>query len=167
MQLYADGGTRAVADDGDTITVCVGNAECRRSHKKPFSLRFFEDGKELTGLGRRHLGCVKTPDGWFMRAKLDVDVGEKLYGLGERFTPFVKNGQVVDIWNEDGGTSSELAYKNIPFYLTNRGLRRVRELHRQGELRAVLRSGGKRAVLRAGAQPGIHGDRRRRHENGA
>ncbi|MBE0343802.1 alpha-xylosidase, partial [Paenibacillus sp. 28ISP30-2] len=38
-----------------------------------------------------------------------------------RFTPFVKNGQVVDIWNEDGGTSSEQAYKNIPFYLSNKG----------------------------------------------
>ena len=33
----------------------------------------------------------------------------------------VKNGQVVDIWNKDGGTSSEQAYKNIPFYITNRG----------------------------------------------
>jgi alpha-D-xyloside xylohydrolase len=40
---------------------------------------------------------------------------------GEHFTPFVKNGQVIDIWNEDGGTASEQAYKNIPFYLTNRG----------------------------------------------
>jgi alpha-D-xyloside xylohydrolase len=28
---------------------------------------------------------------------------------------------VVDIWNQDGGTSSEQAYKNIPFYMTNRG----------------------------------------------
>jgi alpha-D-xyloside xylohydrolase len=27
----------------------------------------------------------------------------------------------VELWNEDGGTSSEQAYKNIPFYLTNRG----------------------------------------------
>lgn len=42
-------------------------------------------------------------------------------GLGERFTPFVKNGQAIDIWNEDGGTASEISYKNIPFYLTNRG----------------------------------------------
>ena len=41
--------------------------------------------------------------------------------MGERFTPFVKNGQVVDLWNEDGGTSSEWSYKNVPFYLTNRG----------------------------------------------
>lgn len=44
-----------------------------------------------------------------------------MIGLGERFTSFVKNGQVIDIWNRDGGTSSEQAYKNIPFYLTNRG----------------------------------------------
>jgi alpha-glucosidase (family GH31 glycosyl hydrolase) len=41
--------------------------------------------------------------------------------LGERFTPLVKNGQAVDLWNEDGGTSSEWSYKNVPFYLTNRG----------------------------------------------
>ena len=35
--------------------------------------------------------------------------------------PFVKNGQTVDIWNADGGTASEQAYKNVPFYLTNAG----------------------------------------------
>ena len=56
-----------------------------------------------------------------MREELDLGVGEWVYGLGERFTSFVKNGQVVDIWNQDGGTSSEQAYKNIPFYLTNKG----------------------------------------------
>jgi len=41
--------------------------------------------------------------------------------LGKRFTLLVKIGQVVDLWNEDGGTSSEWSYKNVPFYLTNRG----------------------------------------------
>ena len=41
--------------------------------------------------------------------------------MDERFTPLVKNGQAVDLWNEDGGTSSEWSYKNVPFYLTNRG----------------------------------------------
>lgn len=25
------------------------------------------------------------------------------------------------MWNEDGGTASEIAYKNIPFYVTNKG----------------------------------------------
>lgn len=56
-----------------------------------------------------------------MREQLGLGVGECVYGLGERFTAFVKNGQVVDIWNKDGGTGSEQAYKNIPFYLTNKG----------------------------------------------
>ncbi len=57
----------------------------------------------------------------YVHEQLDLGVGELVYGLGERFGPLVKNGQTVDIWNADGGTSSEQAYKNVPFYLTNRG----------------------------------------------
>lgn len=30
------------------------------------------------------------------------------------------SGQSVSIWNQDGGTSSEQAYKCVPFYITNR-----------------------------------------------
>ncbi len=56
-----------------------------------------------------------------MREKLALAPDELVYGLGERFAALVKNGQTVDIWNEDGGTGSEQAYKNIPFYLTNKG----------------------------------------------
>ena len=33
----------------------------------------------------------------------------------------MKNGQSVDVWNADGGTSSEQAYKNVPFHLSSRG----------------------------------------------
>ena len=62
-----------------------------------------------------------TPDNTFMRQQLSLGVDEKVYGMGERFTAFVKNGQSIDIWNEDGGTSTEQSYKNIPFYMTNRG----------------------------------------------
>lgn len=57
----------------------------------------------------------------YMRQQLSLTVGEYVYGLGERFTPFIKNGQSVEIWNEDGGTSTQQSYKNIPFYLTNKG----------------------------------------------
>lgn len=53
--------------------------------------------------------------------ELSLAPGEKIYGFGERFTNFVKNGQVIETWNEDGGTSSSIAYKSIPLYLTNRG----------------------------------------------
>jgi len=57
----------------------------------------------------------------YMKEELSLSVGELVYGLGERFGPLIKNGQTVDIWNADGGTASEQAYKNIPFYLTNKG----------------------------------------------
>jgi len=59
--------------------------------------------------------------GSYVHEQLSLGVGETVYGLGERFGPLVKNGQAIDIWNEDGGTASELAYKNVPFYLTDRG----------------------------------------------
>ncbi|ELR4351541.1 alpha-xylosidase, partial [Escherichia coli] len=57
----------------------------------------------------------------YMFERLDLGVGETVYGLGERFTALVRNGQTVETWNRDGGTSTEQAYKNIPFYMTNRG----------------------------------------------
>lgn len=57
----------------------------------------------------------------YITYQLQLGVGEKLYGLGERFGPFVKNGQSIDMWNDDGGTGSELTYKNIPFFLSSKG----------------------------------------------
>ena len=109
-----------VVEGEETITITTG-ALTLVMGRKPFSIDYLENGVRLTGLGKQHMGFVKTPEGTHMRVKLNVGVGEKLYGLGERFTPFVKNGQVVDIWNEDGGTASELAYKNIPLYISNKG----------------------------------------------
>ncbi|WP_022911072.1 alpha-xylosidase [Aestuariimicrobium kwangyangense] len=60
-------------------------------------------------------------DGSHVKEQLSIAVGEHFYGLGERFGPLVKNGQSVDNWNADGGTSSEQAYKNVPFLLSDRG----------------------------------------------
>ena len=57
----------------------------------------------------------------YMRQQLSLGVGELIYGLGERFAAFTRNGQSIDIWNEDGGTSTDQSYKNIPFYISNRG----------------------------------------------
>lgn len=33
---------------------------------------------------------------------------------------YIWTGQTVSVWNQDGGTSSEQAYKCVPFYITNR-----------------------------------------------
>lgn len=57
----------------------------------------------------------------FLSEGLDLSVGENVYGFGEKFTNFVKNGQDVEIWNSDGGTCTQYSYKNIPFYISSAG----------------------------------------------
>ena len=88
---------------------------------KPWSLSFLTGGQPLTRSAIRGLGYVQCGDECYLHEGLSLGVGELAYGLGERFTAFVRNGQVVESWNRDGGTGSDQAYKNVPFYLTNRG----------------------------------------------
>ena len=57
----------------------------------------------------------------YMSAGTNLSVGESIYGLGEQFGPFIKNGQSVAMWNEDGGTSTDQSYKCVPFYISSRG----------------------------------------------
>ena len=113
-----------VTESEGGLTVKSGRLELKIT-KAPASFTYYYDGKKITNIGDRFghamISTMQTPEGPYMRCQFDVDIGEKLYGLGERFTPFVKNGQVVDMWNEDGGTCSEIAYKNIPFYLSSKG----------------------------------------------
>jgi len=87
-----------------------------------FSLQFSSGPTLITASDPRSMAYLEVEgEGSFVREQLRLGVGECVYGLGERFTAFVKNGQSIDIWNRDGGTGSEQAYKNIPFYITNRG----------------------------------------------
>ncbi len=100
--------------------------------KNPWSMTYKRNGEIITKSAEKDLALMKTDwrgfyydtsdaEDTYMRAQLALGVGELVYGLGERFTAFVKNGQSIDIWNEDGGTGTEQSYKNIPFYLTNKG----------------------------------------------
>ncbi len=89
---------------------------------EPFTIKFYQADQVLTTVDSKGLAWIQGPEKEsYMRSQLNLGVGENIYGLGERFTPYVKNGQVVESWNKDGGTSSEQAYKNIPFYLSNKG----------------------------------------------
>jgi len=110
-----------INDGADSATLTAGELTARV--KKPTGGVTFEaGGRVLTTSGLRGIGYMQTADrGNHVVEQLSLGVGECVYGLGERFTAFVKNGQVVEITNKDGGTASEQAYKNVPFYLTNRG----------------------------------------------
>ena len=105
---------RVVLDAGDLVATLAGGQGWRLEFAGP-------DGRLLVSGDHHSLGRAVTPAGEFQVGRLSLGVGELTYGLGERFTPLVRNGQAVDIWQADGGTSSEQAYKNVPLYLSNRG----------------------------------------------
>ncbi|MCR4586869.1 MAG: alpha-xylosidase [Lachnospiraceae bacterium] len=101
-------------------------------NKKQWSIRYLRGEEEITSSKGGDLALVKTAwtglaydkgDGkdTYIRDEVNLDVNETIYGLGERFTAFVKNGQSVTIRHEDGGTSTEQAYKNIPFFISSKG----------------------------------------------
>ena len=106
----------------DFTELTSGTLTARIHSGTGWNLEFLAAGKVIAHQREKSLAIVKDPDGkHHLSAQLSLGVGENVYGLGERFTSFVKNGQSIDVWNADGGTSSEQAYKNIPFYLTNAG----------------------------------------------
>ena len=110
-----------ICDGPGSATFTAGELTAR-VNKNKWSITFEAGGRVLTASGWRAMAYMQTFDwGNHVVEQLSLGVGECVYGLGERFTAFVKNGQVVEITNKDGGTASEQAYKNIPFYLTNRG----------------------------------------------
>ncbi|HJV69889.1 alpha-xylosidase [Ideonella sp.] len=91
-----------------------------------WGLTFREGERVLTRSDWRGLGYIQWAGAHgekssYVHEQLTLAVGESVYGLGERFTPWVKNGQVVENVNKDGGTACEQAYKSVPFYLTSRG----------------------------------------------
>lgn len=105
--IFASGSTEAVID--------------KRSNS--WHISYMSKGRLLTDTGYRNEACMydREEKTNYLVEQLLLDVGEYIYGLGERYTPFIKNGQEVQIWNEDGGTSSEQTYKNVPFYVSSKG----------------------------------------------
>lgn len=125
-----EAGKLDVEETEDTLTVRSGHLSLVID-KENWSMRYERDGRLLSKSGARDLAYLKTDwkgfaydrgeDDAYMCQQLSLGIGEQIYGLGEKFTPFVKNGQSVEIWNEDGGTSTEQSYKSIPFYLSSAG----------------------------------------------
>jgi len=136
-------GTGVAHADETGGTLTTGSLTARITKGAPWDLTFESGGRVLTSSGHKSVGYMTLDEGapvaaeptgtagitttglapsrTYVHEQLSLGVGELVYGLGERFGPLIKNGQSVDVWNADGGTSSEQSYKSIPFYLTNRG----------------------------------------------
>lgn len=111
-----------VSETDDVLIAKNGNLEVH-IEKNIWGISFYRDGVEVTKSTTKSSGYAQDKQAGknYFFERLDLGVGELVYGLGERFTALVKNGQQIETWNKDGGTSTEQAYKSIPFYMTNKG----------------------------------------------
>ncbi|MDX3385749.1 alpha-xylosidase [Streptomyces niveiscabiei] len=123
FDLTAEEFTPQLSYEADHATLTSGELSLKVTRTGPWHLDFRAHGRSLTSSGPKGMGIMRDTrtDTHYLREQLALGVGASVYGLGERFGPVVKNGQVVDIWNADGGTATEQAYKNTPFYLTDAG----------------------------------------------
>ncbi|MEK3797251.1 alpha-xylosidase [Peribacillus sp. FSL H8-0477] len=122
FELHKEDVPVEIEENDEKLFFSSGNLHAAFHKKGEWKLDFYNEDKQLASSRDMGMSYIVTDQKEvFMREQLTLDVGELIYGLGERFTSFVKNGQTIDIWNEDGGTGSEQAYKNIPFYLSNKG----------------------------------------------
>ena len=144
FELYEDQGfTPEIVDGDDFVELVVGDTKVHIS-KFSWNVQFYYKDKKLTGGAWRattvvnesqfkvssRLDATQDDTFWsyprdkrnsYLREQLTLSVGECIYGFGEKFTTFVKNGQNVETWNSDGGTCSDQSYKSIPFYISSRG----------------------------------------------
>lgn len=129
-----------ILDEENQIVMINGKMRVEIKKGDQFEYLFYYDGKFLTGSMAGSMNYVTdvayqgdqidnvnhripqrtglNPN--YIRERLNLDVGEYIYGFGEHFTPLVKNGQCLDIWNRDGSSNCEQGYKCIPFYLSSR-----------------------------------------------
>ncbi|MFT3951332.1 MAG: alpha-xylosidase [Oscillospiraceae bacterium] len=141
--LFEDDYTPEIVNTDAYAELKAGDTRVRIS-KADWKVEFFYGEKKLTGGGWRAATIVneskfkakarldaqvddtfwsypKDRSTTYLREQLTLSVGEYVYGFGEKFTTFTKNGQNVEVWNSDGGTCSDQSYKCIPFYTSSRG----------------------------------------------
>lgn len=144
FELNEDQGFKPTVNENDDCWELVSGDTKVVIGKHSWSVQYYYKEKRLTGGAWRSASVINegeflkatrleaTRDNTFwdypryekstyIREQLSMNVGEYFYGFGEKFTPFVKNGQNVEVWNSDGGTCSDQSYKSIPFYVSSEG----------------------------------------------
>ncbi|KAH4284796.1 hypothetical protein HBH64_239860 [Parastagonospora nodorum] len=142
FDLFPDGKPEATGEvkkgayGADTTVVSGALSATVSGDEHAFNIKFHatDGSKTLTSLLSRSVGLAYSPalstpkqvadlggHNHFLFTQTELGVGETIHGLGERFGAWNKVGQHIEVWNEDGGTSSEQAYKNVSFCLSSKG----------------------------------------------
>ncbi len=121
FELNEGAGSLDVSESETDIRITSGESTLI-IFKENYGYELKRGGITVTRSSDGALAYIDGSHGTFMREQLSLAVGEHVYGLGERFGNFIRNGQSIDIVNKDGGTFTEQSYKNIPFYITDKNL---------------------------------------------
>ena len=117
-----DGGAPVDVSESESEVIIRSGDSSLVILKSNYQFDLIRDGRVITRSCDGALAYINGDNGCYMREQLSLTVGEHVYGLGERFGSFIRNGQSIDIVNKDGGTFTEQSYKNIPFYITDKNL---------------------------------------------
>ncbi len=121
FRLYSGSVSLETVEDAKTFSITSGDSTLIID-KANYGYELKRGSSVITRSCGGALAFINGSNGTFMREQLSLGVGEHVYGLGERFGSFIRNGQSIDLINKDGGTFSEQSYKNIPFYITDNNL---------------------------------------------
>lgn len=110
-----------IIETDDKFVIRSGKTRLEISKGSQILFKYYYENELKTEIAPRSIARIFDPDkNVHMSNSFVLEPGEKIYGLGERFSNFVKNGQEIEMWNADGGTETMQSYKNIPLYLSNR-----------------------------------------------
>ena len=110
-----------IFEDSEKFTIESGNTRLEIQKGDQILFTYFYKNEMRAEIPARSVARIFDPKGHtHISNSFVLEPDEKIYGLGERFSNFVKNGQEVEMWNADGGTETIQSYKNIPLYLSNR-----------------------------------------------
>jgi alpha-D-xyloside xylohydrolase len=123
-----------ITTDDEAVTIASKSVSVRVT-KGPWSVEVRDgDGRAIfheTKGDRALMNQVTIPTGFSnveggapqFHETFSLEPGEHLYGLGEQFAGFDKNGQRLVAWSRDptGSVVNTISYLNIPFLLSTRG----------------------------------------------
>ena len=110
FEITSDPSTKSkIVNETDFVSLSSGDLAVRVEKRDDWRLDVLRADKRITGsaLGAGGYASDQQSGGSYIFERLDLGVGDLVYGLGERFTAFTRNGQNVEIWNRDGGASTD------------------------------------------------------------
>ncbi len=109
----------SVVENEDSIVLSNKNTSVT-VYKSNFRIEVTNLDGHIISIPERSFGYMTHENGkTYMTSATKLSVAEKVYGFGEKFTNYIKNGQSIEVWHEDGGTASEQTYKSIPYFVTS------------------------------------------------